>query len=97
MTAAKNTRVAVPLTEEGYDAISTIAKISGKSRGRIMADAFEVAVPSFIAIAKAYKAAQAVEGAERDSILQAMQRAEEKLVGTLHDVNETMPNDDLGR
>ncbi len=79
----KNTRIAVPLSEEAYDAISKICEISGISRGRFVADTLEAAIPSFIAIADAYRMAEQVEGAERDAVLSAMKQAEERLFASL--------------
>lgn len=87
MSNTKNTRVAVPLTEEAYDAISLISQVTGVSRGRILADAFEAAAPSFIAVAAAYRAAMAVEGEERQAIIDAMHQAENKLLGALSDLD----------
>lgn len=82
-----NTRVAVPLSKEAYDAVSVISEMSGVSRGRFLADTLEAAVPSFIAIATAFRAAQAVEGVERQSILDAMSAAERKLMDALSDTD----------
>ncbi len=79
----KNTRVAVPLSEEAYDAISKISEITGISRGRFVADTLEAAIPSFIAIADAYRMAEQVQGAERDAVLNAMKQAEERLLASL--------------
>ncbi|TNC59044.1 hypothetical protein [Rubellimicrobium roseum] len=83
-----NTRVAVPLTKEAYDAVSFLAKLKGVSRGRFLADVVEVAVPSFIAIEAAYKAVLAAEGEERAQLLEGMKQAERRLMETLA---EAMP------
>lgn len=80
-----NTRVAVPLSEEAYEAVSLIAEIGGVSRGRLLAEALDGVVPSFIAIAAAYRAAQAVHGSEKEAMREAMSRAENKLLEALED------------
>lgn len=82
-----NTRIAVPLSREAYDAISLLCKISGVSRGKFLADTLEAAIPGFIKIADAYRAAAKVEGAERDAILNGMQAAERHLMHTLEAVD----------
>lgn len=83
MPAQRNTRVAVPLSEEGYDAISLISQMTGVSRGRILAEALEAAVPAFITIAQAYQMTLNVEASEKATILDAMGRAEAHLVEAL--------------
>lgn len=83
----KNTRIAVPLSEEAYDAISTVAEMSGVSRGRLLADALEAAIPAYTAVAAAYRAAQAVHGEEREAIVQAMHLAEKKLMAAVAEMD----------
>lgn len=84
----RNTRVAVPLSEEGYDAVSFLAKLQGVSRGRFLADVLDVAIPGFVAVQAAYKAAMAVEGEERAQLIAGMAEAERRLMESLR---ETMP------
>ena len=82
-----NTRVAVPLSKEAYDAVSLICKMSGVSRGKFLADTLEAAIPGFIKIAEAYRAAEAVNGDEREAILSGMLAAERRLLSALNEVN----------
>lgn len=86
-----NTRVTVPLSKEAYDAVTLLAQIGGVSRGRYLADTLEAAIPSFLAVAAAYRAAMAVEGEERANLVAGMAEAEKRLLAALA---ETMP--DLG-
>lgn len=83
-----NTRVAVPLSQEAYDAITLLAEVGGVSRGRFIADALEAAIPGFLAVAAAYQAAMAVEGEERAQLVAGMKEAERRLMASLA---ETMP------
>ena len=83
-----NTRVAVPLSQEAYDAITLLAEVGGVSRGRFIADALEAAIPGFLAVAAAYRAAMAVEGEERAQLVAAMAEAEKRLMASL---SQTMP------
>lgn len=83
---SSNTRVAVPLTREGYDAVSFLAKLKGVSRGRFLADVVEVAIPSFVALEAAYKAILAAEGEERAQLVEGMKEAERRLMETLREV-----------
>jgi len=78
-----NTRVAVPLTQEAYEAVSFLSEISGRSRGKVLAEAIEMAVPSLIRTASAYRHALSVEGEERAAILEAFNRAEQHLLDAL--------------
>lgn len=82
-----NTRVAVPLSQEAYDAITLICKISGVPRGQFLADTLEAAIPGFIKIAEAYRAAEAVNGAERTAILKGMHTAERFLMKAMQEAN----------
>ena len=77
---ADRPRIIVPLSQEAYDAISTIAEYSGTPRGRIISEALEAAVPAYIAIATAFRAAKAVEGEERQAIIDAMQASSDHLI-----------------
>jgi hypothetical protein len=85
MSDHRNTRIAVPLSPEAYDAISLVAKIGGVSRGRLLADTLEAIVPSYILIASAFRAAQAVEGEERAAMVEAIVKAEEALQRALEE------------
>lgn len=78
-----NTRVTVPLSQEAYDAVTLLAEIAGVSRGRYLADTLEAAIPSFLAVAAAYRAARAVEGEERAQLVAGMAEAEKRLLGAL--------------
>ena len=82
-----NTRVAVPLSKEAYDAVSLICKMSGVSRGKFLADTLEAAIPGFIKIAEAFRAAEAVQGDEREAILSGMLAAERRLLSVLDEVS----------
>lgn len=82
-----NTRVAVPLTKEAYDAISLISEISGTSRGRILAETVEAAIPSFIAIADAYRIAMKLDVEKRASYLEGMKMAEIALLKVVEQVH----------
>lgn len=82
-----NTRVAVPLSQEAYDAVSLICKLSGVSRGRFLADTLEAAIPGFLKIAEAYRKAEAVNGAERAAILKGMHTAERFLMQAMQESN----------
>lgn len=81
------TRVAVPLTQEAYDAVSLICKLSGVSRGKFLADTLEAAIPGFIKIADAYRMAHAVDGEERKAILDGMQAAERALMRAMQETD----------
>lgn len=83
-----NTRVAVPLTQEAYDAVSFLAKLQGVSRGRFLANILDVAMPGFVAVKAAYEAAMAVEGEERAQLVAGMAEAERRLMDSLR---EAMP------
>lgn len=83
-----NTRVAVPLSQEAYDAVTLLAEIAGVSRGRYLADTLEAAIPSFLAVAAAYRAARAVEGEERAQLIAGMAEAEKRLLAAL---DEALP------
>jgi hypothetical protein len=78
-----NTRVAVPLSQEAYDAVTLLAEVGRVSRGRFLADILEAAVPSFLAVAAAYRAAMAVEGEERAQLVAGMAEAEKRLLAAL--------------
>ena len=82
----RNTRVAVPLSDEAYDAVSFLAKVGGVSRGKFLAETLEAAIPSFLAIQAAYKAALAVEGEERAQLVAGMKEAERRLMESLVEV-----------
>ena len=92
-----NTRVTVPLTKEAYDAVTLIAEIGGISRGRFLADVLEAAIPSFLTIAAAYRAAQAVEGEERAALVDAMTEAEKKLLEVMQEVAPAPSQDQADR
>ena len=77
---ADRPRIIVPLSQEAYDAISTIAEYSGTPRGRIISEALEAAVPAYIAIATAFRAAKAVEGEERQAIIDSMEASADHLL-----------------
>ncbi len=87
-----NTRVAVPLTQEAYDAVSFLAELQGVSRGRFLADILEAAVPGLLAVQAAFKAAMAVQGEERAQLVAGMAEAERRLMESLR---ETMPGVDF--
>lgn len=78
-----NTRVAVPLSQEAYDAITLLAEVGKTSRGRILADAVAAALPSLQRMADAYRLALSVEGEERAEIVRAFEVAEKKLLDAL--------------
>lgn len=81
-----NTRVTVPLSKEAYDAVTLLAEIGGVSRGRYIADALEAAIPGFLAVAAAYRAALAVENEERAALVAGMAEAERRLLASLSGV-----------
>lgn len=87
-----NTRVAVPLSKEGYDAVSFLAGLKGVSRGRFLADVIEVAIPGFVAVERAYKAVMAAEGEERAQLIAGMAEAEKRLMDSLQ---QAMPGVDF--
>ena len=60
MTQAKNTRVAVRLDEEVYDAVSTIARLTRSSRGDVLAQLLEPSSAALIKLAAALESAEAV-------------------------------------
>lgn len=70
-----NTRVAVPLTQEVYDAVSFLAERNGVSRGRYLADLLEVAFPSIVATAKAYERAMDMDAEQRDLVVNRLDEA----------------------
>lgn len=78
-----NTRVAVPLSQEAYDAVSFLAKVGGSSRGKVLSDAISAAVPSILRMADAYRAALEVEGQERQQIIESFEKAERHLLDAL--------------
>lgn len=78
-----NTRVAVPLSQEAYDAVTFLAKVGGSSRGKVLSDAISAAVPSLLRMADAYRAALAVEGQERQQIIESFEKAERHLLDAL--------------
>lgn len=78
-----NTRVAVPLTKEAYDAVTFLAKVGGTSRGRLLADTIEAAIPSLIKVADAFRLAQQLEGEERASLLRSFEQSEKYLLDAL--------------
>lgn len=84
---AKNTRVTVRLTEDVYDALSYISERTGNPRGRILGEILEGASASLLTIASAFRAADAVAGDEKASLMAAMGKAEEQLMAVL---SETM-------
>ena len=73
-------RITVPLSKEGYEAISLISQISGVPRGRILGETVELAIPSFIKIADAYRKAQQLEGERKASFIRGMKDAEAALL-----------------
>jgi hypothetical protein len=70
-----NTRVAVPLTQEAYDAVSFLADLNGVSRGRYLADLLEAAVPSILAVERAYRAAMDMDVEQRALIVNKLDAA----------------------
>lgn len=82
----RNTRVAVPLSEEGYDAVTFLAELQGISRGRLLANIVDMAIPSLVTVQAAFKAAMAVEGEERAQLVAGMAEAERRLMATLGEV-----------
>lgn len=91
-----NTRVAVPLSPEGYAAVSTISKIAGKSRGRLLADALDLAMPSFIRIAQAMRAVEALQADERREMIKGLSEAESRLLDALSSVDDLL-GETIGR
>jgi hypothetical protein len=89
-------RVAVPLSPEAYEATGFLSKVSGKSRGRILADMLEEAIPALMTIAEAHKAAQEVEEAQRAEIRARLASGEEKLLGALSDALSDLSDDTEG-
>nr|CRY96575.1 hypothetical protein [uncultured prokaryote] len=92
-----NTRIAVPLSKEAYDAISEIAKINGMSRGKFVAEALEGVIPSFLRIASAYRAAQALDEDEMGAVSDVFKRAEEHLMASLTDADRALLEVELER
>lgn len=82
----KNTRVAVPLSDEAYDAVSTIARVTGVSRGKYLADVLEGAIPSFLAVARAIRAAEAISQDEGDKARSAVLHAESEMLAALNEL-----------
>lgn len=78
-----NTRITVPLSQEAYDAVTLLAKIGGISRGKFLAETLEAAIPSFLTVAAAYRAAMAVEGEERAQLVAGMAEAERHLMAAI--------------
>lgn len=78
-----NTRVAVPLSQEAYEAVSFLAKVGKTSRGKILADAVSAALPSLQRTAQIYQAAIQAEAGEREAMLEAFVRAEKHLLDAL--------------
>lgn len=74
-----NTRVAVPLTQEAYDAVSHIAGIEGISRGRFLANILEAAMPSVVMISAGFRAAESMSKEETAEYLRGIQQANETL------------------
>lgn len=87
-----NTRVAVPLSQEAYDAVSFLAEIGGTSRGRFLADLLEAAVPGLLLAQAKYKEAMAVEGEQRAAILAQMANTEDRLLAVLGEVVPASPD-----
>ena len=86
----KNTRVAVPLSEEAYDAVSTIARVSGVSRGKFLADLLNDAVPSLLAVARAVRAVEAISQDEGDKARAAVLNAEKEMISSLNALTENL-------
>jgi hypothetical protein len=78
-----NTRVAVPLSKEAYEAVSFLAEVSGTSRGRVLAQSIEAAIPALLTIADAYREALTVEGDERQKIVKSFETAEQYLLDAM--------------
>lgn len=78
-----NTRVAVTLTKEAYDAVTLLAEIGKTSRAKVLGGAVEAAVPALVTIADAYREAMAVEGQERNTIVKSFETAEQFLLDAL--------------
>lgn len=85
-----NTRIAVPCSPEFYDAVSFLAKSSGVSRGRYLADLCEVAAPSIIRLAALGRSLEALSQAERDHASEIMQGHQAALETALTDVSASL-------
>lgn len=70
-----NTRVAVPFSQEAYDAVTFLADRNGVSRGRYIADLLEPAIPSILAVAQAYQRAMDMDVEQRGLILNKLDAA----------------------
>jgi serine kinase of HPr protein (carbohydrate metabolism regulator) len=76
----KPKRITVAVSDEGYDAISFLAKLNRSSRGRVLGEVVEMALPMLITSAGAFEAAEAMTEDERDKFFAAMRRAEDALL-----------------
>ena len=80
MPKPKPKRITVAVSDEGYDAISFLAKLNRSSRGRVLAEVVEMALPMLITSARAFEAAEMMSDDERDKFFAAMRKAENALL-----------------
>ena len=86
----KNTRVAVPLSEEVYDAVSTVARAAGVSRGKFLADLLHDAMPSLLAVARAVRAVEAISQDEGDKARAAILNAEKEMIAAMNALSQNL-------
>ena len=81
-------RIAVPVSNELYDACTTLAGVSGGGRGRVLAEVLTEIEPMLIAAAAGYQAAERFHGEQRS----AMAARLDKVQGQLNDALASLPD-----
>lgn len=76
-------RVTVPVSDELYDAVTTLAEVRGGGRGRVLAELMEAMEPMLIASAAGFRAAQALDEEQRREMLEGMASASQAMLMAL--------------